>query len=185
MVKELEIDTTRLKKLVDQTLSASQVSGKSLRLAHYNLGIELSRLISQHELKEKSELNVLVKMRSGLCLGLGIADGLEHIGHIVHLVFEIDQILKMNHNKKIKTIIVDGVINTGNTILKDIRLLNGYDIIVATNVISKRSIDLFESNVVYATRISEHFYVGSNVKTIDNNKGPDTSERLFNNDFFN
>lgn len=162
--------------------SSSNVSGYKLRHAHYYLGSVLAQEMEAR--LDNSRLTVLCMMRSGLCFSLGISDQLEKAGNHVDLKFLNDNKKMPEISKNDTVIIVDGVINSGNSMLEVIDYLNDYTLIVATNVLSSKSVSLFSDINVFTTRISKHHYKGENTVKIKDGKGPDTSERLFNSGFY-
>ena len=62
--------------------------------------------------------------------------------------------------------------------------MNSNDILIASNVISEKARDLLVDLNVYAVRVSEKSFIGSMEKEINKGKGPDTSERLFDSEFY-
>lgn len=169
---------------IQQTTSSSRVSGFQLRQAHYLLGRALSKQIQVDGFSHSQKYLIIIKMRSGLCFGMGIADELESLGYIVHVKFEGNEPIEYNQQYYAKIIIVDGVINTGKTILRNIAICEVKKAIIATNVISAQAVDLLNDYNVYATRISQKNYAGAQVQEVRDHVGPDTSDRLFNSDFF-
>lgn len=185
MVKTLRDLDHRYEDIMVQTKSTSMVAGVLLRSVHYALGHAISKDIYDDELKSNSRCLIIIKMRSGLCFGLGIADGIESKGCVTHIHFASDSYDKSMISDYDKIIIVDGVINTGKSILKETDGIDKEKIIIATNVMSDQSIDFLKSYKVFTTRISDKHYTGSHVTTINDGFGPDTSDRLFKSDFFN
>ena len=72
-------------------------------------------------------------------------------------------------------ILVDSVIHTGNTIKK----IWTPDMYVACCVIHENVVDTFAEQL-YTVRVSKNSYIGSEIKTQQGKKGPDTTMRLFN-----
>lgn len=169
---------------IDITKSDSKIAGYALREAHETLGFSLGTFIGFEEIKTQSSVLVIVKMRSGLCFGLGLARALEKLKHRVHITFEKITNIPYDIKSYNKLIVVDGVINSGKSIHEDLELLNRNDVIVATNVVSSQAIELLKNRIVFAIRQSEKRFVGSDLKEVRGNIGPDTSERLFRSDFF-
>ena len=83
-----------------------------------------------------------------------------------------------------RIVIVDSVINTGKSIVKQIDLLRkshpNTEIVIATNVIQRKALELFKNYKVYAVRISDNFYIGMKQANQIAGTGPDTADRLFN-----
>ncbi|MFP4287607.1 MAG: hypothetical protein ACLFRI_07975 [Candidatus Izemoplasmataceae bacterium] len=100
----------------------------------------------------------------------------------IHFLHDFTQIPDINKNETI--ILVDGVINTGKSISKVLTHYSNQHILIAANVISNQVTSNLNKYKVFATRTSENFYVGSESKTINHGKGPDTSSRLFKSNFF-
>ena len=163
---------------IEITLSSSGKRGTMLRGAHYELGKSLGLYIIE-DIPSQDTFTVFVLMRAGLCFGLGLADAIENEKKNCKIVFSTD------HNPILEglVIFVDAVINSGDTILHAIKGIAN-DMIIATNVISIKAIEKFENHTVYATRMSEKSFIGSNITIINDGKGPDTGERLFNNQFY-
>lgn len=184
MVNLLEINDSKIHDLINITKSNSNISGYVLRETHFELGKLLGEQINKCEFVKTSKILILIKMRSGLCFGLGVSDSLEKANHKVHVFFDKVVDLNVNIDFYDRIIVVDGVINSGKSILEDLRFLSKDNIIVATNVISKQAAPLFSSINLYSIRISEISFIGSKIKSVVDNKGPDTSERLFKSDFY-
>lgn len=182
MIKILENHDEETNINIDICRSSSGISGYRLRDAHYQLGKKLASRICED--LDNNFVVVLCMMRSGLCFSLGIADALEKNGFSVKINFSTDYGLTSKIDNKYSVIVVDGVINTGNTILKTIKELNSNDILIASNVISEKARYLLVDLNVYAVRVSEKSFIGSMEKEINKGKGPDTSERLFDSEFF-
>ncbi|HHX68817.1 MAG TPA: phosphoribosyl transferase [Gallicola sp.] len=163
-------------KLIEMSKSSSKVSGLKLRETHYQIGKEIAKaILNSHEDKFFS---VLIVMRAGLFIGLGIANQLDFAGRLSNISFEYE-----NKQQLYPTIIVDAVIHTGNTIKKLLSSIPSKKII-ATSVISSKAVDLFSNHNLFTMRVSKNHYKGSYETTIIDGKGPDTGERLFNSFFF-
>ncbi len=172
-------------RIINECKSNSGISGAKLREAHYRLGRELARYINKkEELNKNNSITIFILMRAGLFFGIGISDELESLGFKVNILLSTNNTLKEFDNNDDKIIIVDAVINSGETVINLLQSLNNKEIIVATNVISSSHIDRFDDIKTYATRISEKSYKGSNNKTVSNGKGPDTGDRLFSSNFY-
>ena len=164
--------------------SDSFADGFQLRNAHYQLGKNLASTIS-NSLSDNS-ITIVILMRAGLCFGMGIADGLEVSGKNISVLFyyNMEQWAKeINNYSKISespVILVDSVINTGTAILNLSNNMPCLETIFAANVVSEKSLPLFENRKLFAVRVSKHSFIGSKTKIIGNNRGPDTGDRLFN-----
>ncbi len=166
-------------KLISTCKSNSGIDGKVLRLAHYNLGGKIASLI-------KSDFNtkdfaVIVMMRSGAPLGLGICDYFD-CPVLFYDESNREKVLKeIKENENLaqrKFILCDAVINSGKSIENAINDLSLSSPIIATTVIS----DKYARKLmipIYTARISQNSYVGTKQKTILGGNGPDTSDRLF------
>lgn len=181
MITTLENINDEIKTHISNCLSTSNICGKILRESHYFLGKQVGELIDQKRFLKNKKVAVLIMMRAGLPFGMGITDILEENNKI--------EVLFSNsiNNKDFSydvIIIADAVINTGKTILDEISKLDKTKVIIAANVVSDKFVDNLNELDVFATRISNHSYVGSNVKKVEKGKGPDTGERLFNSSFF-
>jgi len=185
MVKRLPNELVDVvKDIIHKTTSDSNVAGNELREAHYQLGEMLGNYIEHEELNTNNKVLVIIKMRSGLMFGLGLADEIESKNHRVHIVFDTNSVIKNSIDTYDRIILVDGVINSGRSIVEDLNTLNNPKVLVATNVISSQAVDLFLNHIIYAVRQSEKHFVGTDKKIVSGNQGPDTSERLFRSDFF-
>ena len=86
-------------------------------------------------------------------------------------------------NKNDETIIlIDSVINSGNTILKLIDKIekNNINIIIIAVVIQEKALKKLDKYQILTIRTSKNKFIGAKVKKQTGNKGPDTSDRLFN-----
>ena len=180
MVKKLVVNE-EIEKLIDICKSDSKICGYKLRDAHYNLGKYLGKFIINNEDIENKKIAVIAMMRAGLMFALGIAKSLEE-NNDVDFIFSNQDELNLNEYDQI--IIADAVINSGKTIFKFIENNNLSNVIIATNVLSNKNIELFDKINLYTVRISEHSYIGTKEKIIRNGKGPDTGDRLFSSMFY-
>jgi uracil phosphoribosyltransferase len=126
-------------------------------------------------------------MRSGLCFGMGMADGLEYAGVKIQVLFHYDneqwkkETSNCPHALSNTMFLVDAVINTGESIIMfSEQFTKSNRIIFVANVISKNGLKNFKNKEVYAIRISENSFTGSKSEIIINGRGPDTGDRLFN-----
>lgn len=163
-------------------ISTSKKCGYELRMVHYKLGCCIGRKIVK-KINCNQKIAIYIYMRAGLLFGMGIADEIEKACNNVKVLFS--NIDKINFNFYDKIIIVDAVVNTGKTIKKLIKNISKEKYIIATNVISKEGCKNLKENIIYASRISKHSYIGSKEKNIKKGKGPDTGDRLYNSMFFN
>lgn len=181
MVTVLKNRNKKVNEAISMCLSSSQICGHELRKAHYYLGTMIGKQILKDCVAPNEKIAVLIMMRAGLPFGMGVSDSIEKRNDVTVLFSTLD-----NDFSKFDTVIIaDAVVNTGKTILEIATQLKDKKVIVATNVISDKYLDNLKEIVIFATRISTHSYVGSNVKKIEKGKGPDTGERLFNNYFYN
>ncbi|GHU39512.1 hypothetical protein FACS1894190_04520 [Spirochaetia bacterium] len=171
--------------LIDKCKSDSHINGVELRNVHYRLGCMLAHQIAV-DLNNRA-VTVIIIMRAGLCFGMGISNELENIGIKPQILFYFDN----NQWEKEKSnclqalnndiLIVDSVINSGNSIIKFAQgILNNQKILFATNVISENALKKFYDRNIYAVRKSNHSFIGSKNNIVINNNGPDTGDRLFN-----
>lgn len=81
-------------------------------------------------------------------------------------------------------VIVDSVINTAKSISKIINVIKTQnpkvEIIIATNVIQEKAVELLKNYPVFTVRVSSNYFVGNNQAEQEGKKGPDTADRLFN-----
>lgn len=81
-------------------------------------------------------------------------------------------------------VIVDSVINTGKSTMRIIDKLKEYnpdtDVIIATNVIQNKVVELFKDYLVFATRFSQNYFVGANQSKQTGKIELNTADRLFN-----
>lgn len=169
---------------IERCKSSSMETGYRLRQAHYQLGMYIGNAIhTTNPIQVKFAVCIL--MRAGLPFGLGISDSLEKQGYDVEIHF-IDKQINPNVLTSIqdKTIILaDAVINSGKSIEQIYAILPEnvkQSMIVATTVIPSNAVSQFKHYNLMTVRISPNQYQGAKVKTIQNGKGPDTGDRLFN-----
>ncbi|SEM22600.1 hypothetical protein SAMN04487770_12940 [Butyrivibrio sp. ob235] len=164
----LELEKTdRVKELISLTKSDSGISGPELAKAH----MELGALLAQKMTGMNSDDTTIVAMLRG---GIFFAEG---------IYFELGckfQTYDPKHERFVRpntknVIIVDSVINTGKTIIDVLEP----DMYVACCVINEMAVPIFDQKL-YTVRVSKNSFIGSNVKTQNGNKGPDTTMRLFN-----
>lgn len=157
--------------------STSGVRGKELRIAHYRLGLEVGRIIAESMPCES--FATVIMMRSGLPFGQGITDALNcpeffQYGDDDKLVQEIRSCGCADR----MVIVVDGVINTGKTMMRTLESLQGIKTLAASNVISSKC-QIGSAIPVFAARVSDNSYKGARQWQVFEGRGPDTSDRLF------
>lgn len=152
--------------LISITKSNSGISGPELAKAHIKLGGLLAK-----EMNVNSDNTTVVAILRG---GIFFAQGIYFELGCKFMTFDPKN-EKFVKPKTDNIILVDSVINTGNTI-KDI-LEPGMKI--ACCVINEKAVDFFAEDL-FTVRVSKNSYVGSNVKEQEGNRGPDTTMRLFN-----
>jgi uracil phosphoribosyltransferase len=165
--------------------SDSQKHGIELRSAHYKLGGMLAKQMAED--LNAVEITVIIMMRAGLCFGMGVADELDRNGIKTSVLFyhgntqwekERCNCQQALHNH---ILIIDAVINTGNSIMEFAETLsNNQNIFFVANVISEKAVETFKNKNVYTVRSSHTSFIGSKIDIVKNNKGPDTGDRLFN-----
>ena len=159
--------TERINELISITKSDSGISGAVLAKAHMELGKYLAQCFP--EMKPK-DTTVVAMLRGGIFFAEGI-------------YFQLDCKFQLYDPKKgsfvrpdtKNVIIVDSVINTGNTIKKILQP----DMLIATCVVNEQVAELF-GNQLYAIRVSKNSFVGRNINKQKGGIGPDTTMRLFN-----
>lgn len=181
MVKTLSDITKETECQISKCLSSSNVCGKDLRQVHYYLGKQLALQIKAELYLNKLNIGVLIMMRAGLPFGIGLADQLE-ISNSVDILFSSTS--DIDYGKYDYVIIADAVINTGKTIFEAVKSIDNKKVIIASNVISQKYIDNFDSLNTYAIRVSSNSFIGSKVQAVANGKGPDTGDRLFCSSFY-
>jgi len=176
-----------IKRLISLCKSDSPTSGSgaNLREAHYKLGGMLANEIVQNGCGPA--LTVIIMMRAGLCFGMGIADKLESLDIQTSVLFHYnDEQWKKEsenclHALDNDVLLVDAVINTGDNIIQLSETLpQNQHIIFVTNVLSEKAKEKFENRRLFTVRISQKSFVGSKTNIVQNGKGPDTGDRLFN-----
>lgn len=178
-IKTLDTSKKLIKNSIEVCKSSSGIEGKRLREAHYLLGSEIAKIIKADFCN--AQYVVVIMMRSGLVFGQGIADCLDcpelFYDELSSETF-VKSFLEDGRYKGHKIIVCDGVINSGRTIKRIVEQLAGYDILIASNVISSK-FEISNLYPIYASRISSNSFVGSKQRVVSNGKGPDTSDRLF------
>lgn len=162
---ELE-KTDEVNRLISITKSDSGISGPVLARAHMRLG----ELLGKQMDFDPFDTTVIAVMRGGIFFAEGIYF---QLGCRFMLYDPKKERFKRPDTKHV--ILVDSVINTGKTI----RDILTPDMTAACCVINKDAIPLLCGRL-YAVRISENYFAGSEVKTQSGAIGPDTTMRLFN-----
>lgn len=156
-----------INKLIAITKSDSGISGPELAIAHMKLGMAMG---SQIEGLAPEDTTIVAMLRGGIFFaeGMYFAMGCKF------------QTYDPKHEKFVRpktrnVILVDSVINTGETLLR----ILGSDMKVACCVINEKAVPVFE-DFLYTVRVSKNSFVGSDVKKQEGKVGPDTTMRLFN-----
>lgn len=147
------------------TKSNSGVSGPELAKAHIQLGALLAKNIDL----PPDETTIVAVLRGGIFFAEGMYFQLGCKLQMYYPKYETFVRPKTKH-----VILVDSVINTGKTISD----IFESDMLVACCVINKTAIPLFDERL-FAVRVSENAFVGSNMRMQRGGKGPDTTMRLF------
>lgn len=172
-----EDETYSIQSLTDICKSNSGISGNRLAAAHFALGQTLGLEIR----KKFPNVNtaVLVLERGGRFFGDGLYTSFG--GRFYPVNPKSGEFPNVNCER---VVIVDSVINTGNSILETIGKLEqeipSVNICIATNVIQKEAIQKLKAYKIFAIRVSENKFVGAKLSRQNGNKGPDTADRLYN-----
>ena len=158
--------TEEIERLINITKSNSGISGPTLVKAHIRLGELLAR-----EIKVDPEDTTIVAMMRG---GLFFAEGMYFELGCKFQVYDPKN-GKFERPSTNNVILVDSVINTGDTIRK---ILDD-DMMIACCVINENAVSQFDRQL-YTIRVSTNSFVGGNVKKQEGKVGPDTTMRLFN-----
>lgn len=157
--------------------SSSGVNGSRLAQAHFNLGFQLGCHIRQ--VFPNKNIPVFVLERGGRFFGDGLYIGFG--GRLYPFDPKKDALPKIKSNL---VLIVDSVINTGESTLKLIEKLRTNDytvqVCLATNVIQTDALPKIKEYPLFAIRVSDNKFVGKRQKRQLGNAGPDTADRLFN-----
>lgn len=156
-----------INRLIAITKSNSGVSGPVLAEAH----IELGKIMGEHMTMFNPEETTVVAMLRG---GIFFAEGIYFSIGCKFQTYDPKQEVFVRPNTR-NVILVDSVINTGNTIL---RIMDS-SMYIACCVINEKAVPKF-TNRLFTVRVSSNSFVGSDVHTQEGNKGPDTTMRLFN-----
>ena len=122
---------------------------------------------------------VLILERGGRFFGDGVYIGFG--GKLVPYNPQKDNLPTFNSNL---ILIVDSVINTGNSTLAPIDKLkinsSNVQICIVANAIQVDAIPKLREYAVFAVRLSANKFVGKRQRKQTGNTGPDTADRLFN-----
>ena len=168
--------------LINSCKSSTKLAGYQLRNAHFRFGVLLGELIAKKENFKNKKVAVIAMMRAGLCIGEGVAEAIEKAGNNVEIIFSYKEPTEFSSFDAI--IIADAVINTGKSLFEYMERNKISSPILVTGVIAEKNLSLFENYNLYAARVSGNSYVGTENKTVQNGKGPDTGDRLFYSGFF-
>ena len=163
---ELE-KTDEINRLIAITKSDSGVSGPALAEAHIELGREMGK---QMTMFDPADTTVVAILRGGIFFAEGIYFSL---GSRFQTYNPKHEAFIRPDTKNI--ILVDSVINTGETILSAMDT----GMYVACCVINEKAVSRFEDRL-FTVRVSKNSFIGSNLRKRSGNKGPDTTMRLFN-----
>lgn len=158
--------TDEVRRLIDITKSDSGISGPELVKAHIRLG----EILGEHIILNPSDTTIVAMMRGGIFFAQGIYLTMGCKFQTYNPKYE-SFIRPTTQN----ILIADSVVNTGKTI-KEILTP---DMKVACCVINENAVAEFGSQL-YAVRVSQNSFVGSEVKKQSGKVGPDTTMRLFN-----
>lgn len=165
-----------IEKLISITKSNSGVNGNYLALAHFELGKKLASYLSK---LDPLDTTIVSFERSGHFLADGLYMGFNGKFMTYHSKFQDFSEIK-THN----IILVDGVINSGKSILDAINQITKQipeaKIHIVTNVINFEATLKLASYKMYAVRYSHNKFKGSKVAVQKDGEGPDTADRLFN-----
>ncbi len=157
--------------------SDSGINGSTLADAHYRLGKRLGEIM--HEIIPCTGTAIIELERGGRFFGDGVYAGFG--GKYFSYDSKKDEFPVINSSI---AVIVDSVINTGNSILETIEKLkknnSPIEIIITTNVIQQEALKKLSDYKIFAVRSSANSFIGSRQKIQSNGKGPDTAERLYN-----
>lgn len=163
--------------LINKAKSSEDLYGAALRAVHRKQGELLAERINADY--AQSDFYVVIVMRSGLSVGLAIADYFDCpilfcvTEQEAHIISE-PQDMALFSNKI--PIIVDGVVNTGNTLTKLNKLpfAQNKPCIFVTSVLSSGA-KICPSMKLYTARLSANYYANRTSRE----KRIDTSDRLF------
>lgn len=170
-------DNEDISKEVAICKSSSAVDGSRLASVHFELGRKLGGYIKQKFPNAKTP--VMVLERGGRFFGDGLYTTFG--GCLYPYNAKSDAIPNIKGNF---AVIVDSVINTGNSMIKLISGLKknnpNIKVCIATNVIQREALSKLREYTVFAVRVSDNKFLGKRQKKQIENIGPDTADRLFN-----
>lgn len=171
---------TDINELVKKTKSDSGICGNELANTHFKLGQMLGDVLKTVTNEEKT--TIVSILRGGLFLSNGIYSKVN--GHIQLYNDKLESDFKIENSLDDTVILVDSVINSGDTILKLINKIkennNIKNIIIVACVIQEEALKKIDKYQVLTVRTSKNKFVGAKVSKQIGDKGPDTSDRLFN-----
>lgn len=157
--------------------SGSGINGSKLAAAHLRLGQKLGMRIKKQF--PTDNMAVIVLDRGGRFFGDGMYSTLGGVFYPFNPGKEQIPLIKEDI-----IVIVDSVINTGNSTLRLIAKLEEQrpdaQIILATNVIQQQALSKFNDYRLFAIRASSNSFVGKNQAVQTGKTGPDTADRLYN-----
>ena len=162
---ELE-KTDYVEHLIEITKSHSGISGPELAKAHMQLG----KLMAAHIPYPPEETTIVAILRGGIFFAEGIYLELGCKFELYNPKYQ-----KFIRPQTKYVVLVDSVINTGNTL----KSIMGKDMAVSCCVINENAVPYFKDRL-FTVRISNNSYIGKNIKEQVGNVGPDTTMRLFN-----
>lgn len=172
-----DIDDT-IKADVEITKSNSGINGSQLAAAHIRLGGRLGKEIKT--IIPTQSTAVIVMERGGRFFGDGLYSAFGGVFYPYNP--SKDKIPDVSEHEFV--IIVDSVINTGSSIMKAIESIKDgnsrIEIIIATSVIQRNTLDKLKQYKIFAVRVSDNYFIGTKQAVQTGNTGPDTAERLFN-----
>lgn len=169
-------EKSEIENLINITKSESGICGNRLASAHFELGKKLSRYISN---LPADNTTIISLERSGHFL----ADGM-YMSFNCRFETYNSKYQPLPEIKTKNVILVDGVINNGDSMIETIqkieKRLQNVKITIVAGVVNEKALPLFDLYDFIAVRISKNKFTGSNVKVQKGNIGPDTADRLFN-----
>ena len=169
-----------IKELVKKTKSDSGICGNELANTHFKLGQMLGDVLKTVTNEEKT--TIVSILRGGLFLSNGIYSKVN--GHMQLYNDKLESGFKIENSLDDTVILADSVINSGDTILKLINKIKANDniknIIIVACVIQEEALKKIDKYQVLKVRTTKNKFIGAKVFKQIGNKGPDTSDRLFN-----